>query len=137
MKKFFLPLFILTMVIITVGIWLFQSGTAEPADSSKFPEIIQVIIIAALFSFGIYFAISRIKNQKQGLPVEDELSKKIKLKAAAYSYYVSLYLWLIAIYIIEEKSIEAHIVMTAGILGMAILFGAFYLYFSLRGNINE
>ncbi|MFC2152224.1 hypothetical protein ACFLSE_06815 [Bacteroidota bacterium] len=137
MKKIFLPLFVLTMVAITIGIWIYQSGSAEPIASSKFPEIIHVIIIATLFIFGIYFAASRIRNQKQGLPVEDELSKKIKLKAAAYSYYVSLYLWLIAMYIMEEKAIEAHIVMSAGILGMAILFGAFYLFFSLRGNINE
>lgn len=125
------------MVIVTFGIWFFQSGSSPLDTSSKFPEIIQVIVIAVLFVFGIYFAISRVRNQKQGLPVEDELSKRIKLKAAAYSYYVSLYVWLIAIYIMEEKSIEAHTVIAGGILVMAILFGAFYLFFSLKGNIDE
>ena len=137
MKKIFLPLLIISIVIITVGIWIFNSGSFSEPASSKFPEIIQVGIISVLIIFGIYIVSDRIRNQKQGLPIEDELSKKLKTKAAAYSYYVSVYLWLICMYIIEEKSLEPHIVMSGGILGMAILWAVFYLFFKLKGNINE
>ena len=137
MKKVFLPVFIFTMVIITFGIWVFQSGSANDIEVKKTPEIIQVIVILLLFIFGTFFAISRIRNQKHGLPVEDELSKKIKNKTAAYSYYVSLYTWLIVWYIVEENKVEPSIAIAGGILTMAILFGIFYLIFSLKGNINE
>jgi hypothetical protein len=125
------------MVIVTVGIWIFQSGSETEVVTSKAPEIIHVLIIATLFIFGIFIAYTRIKNEKQGLPSEDELSKKIRQKAAAWSYYFSLYVWVAALYLFHESNLEGNIIIGGGVLAMAILFGIFNLVFYKIGSINE
>ena len=137
MKKIYLPIFVITMVVISVGIWIFQGGDSEIDATSKIPEIIQILIIIVLFIFGIIIAISRIRSESQGLPADDELSKKIRQKSAAWSYYFSLYIWVGALYLYHETSLEGNIIIGSGILCMAIMYGVFNLLFSKIGKINE
>lgn len=137
MKKINLSLFVLTMATILIGIFIFQSDAVNDAIGAKLSEIIHVGIIVLLFLFGIYFAFIKIKSEKQGVPSDDELSKKIRQKAAATSYMVSLYLWLIVLYLYHNTDIEANILIGGGIAGMALFFGAFYLFYNTKGNINE
>ena len=71
MKRVFIPVFTLTMVLIIAGIWIFQ--TVDPPKDSVASEIIFVAAIVILFIVSIFFSIKRLKNRKLGLPEEDEL----------------------------------------------------------------
>ena len=136
MKKIYLPLFIITMIVIIVGIWIYQTGAIK-SEVALYSEYIHVGVIVILFAFGIFFAIRRFRNTKQGLPAEDELSKKIEQKAASKSFFVSLFLWLIISYIQNESGGEAESFFGYGIIGMALLFAGFYFYYYFKGNIDE
>ena len=133
MKKNHLPLFVVAMVIITIGIWILQSGSENESIASKVTEILQVAIIVVLLLFGIIFGLKRFKSLKQGLPVEDELSTMIRQKAAAWSYYISIYVWLGALYLYHESNL-GNVIIGGGILAMAILYGVFNLIFSKIGS---
>ena len=58
-------------------------------------------------------------------------------KTAAWSYYVSLYLWLAIMYFSDKLHYETHTIIGAGILGMAVIFAICWLIFNFRGIRNE
>ena len=135
MKRIFLPVFIVTMVLIIAGIWIFQ--TVDPPKDSVASEIIFVAAIVILFIVSIFFSIKRLKNRKLGLPEEDELSKKIMNKAGAKSFFVSLFLWLTLLYIHNHTTLHTEILFGYGIIGMAFIFITFTIIFSIRGIKDE
>ena len=135
MKRIFLPIFALTMVLIIAGIWIFQ--TVDPPKDSVASEIIFVAAIVILFIVSIFFTIKRMKNRKQGLPEEDELSKKIVNKAGAKSFFVSLFLWLALLYIHNHTTVDTEILFGYGIIGMAFIFITFTIIFNIRGIKDE
>jgi uncharacterized membrane protein len=136
MKKMYLPLFIITMVVIITGIWIYQVK-ASTSGLALISEYVQVGIIVILFGFGIFLAIRRIKSTSKGLPAEDELSKRIEQKAASKSFFVSLFLWLIIMYLQDRNGGESEIYFGYGIIGMAVIFATFYIYYYFKGNFNE
>ena len=135
MKRIFIPVFTLTMVLIIAGIWIFQ--TVDPPKDSVASEIIFVAAIVILFIVSIFFSIKRLKNRKQGLPEEDELSKKIMNKAGAKSFFVSLFLWLALLYIHNHTTVDTEILFGYGIIGMAFIFITFTIIFNIRGIKDE
>ncbi len=131
MKKIFLPVFILTYVIILAGIGIFQTGMID--GSHKLTEYIFVGVILILFLIGIILSIKRYRLDKQELAIEDELSIKIVNKSASYSYYLSLFLWLIIIFIQSRTNLVGSILMGYGIIGMAVTFLLCLTYFNFKG----
>jgi len=137
MKKLFLPLFIVTYVVILSGIWIFQTGSLEESSSHLFTEYFYVGVISVFFVIGIYIGYQRIKRRKQGLPEEDEMSKRITQKAAATSFYISLFLWLLLIYIQDRILTDIRILFGYGIIGMALIFVISWFIYNYKGVINE
>ena len=135
MKRIFLPVFTLTMVLIIAGIWIFQ--TVDPPKDSGSSEIIFIIAIIILLIASIFFSIKRLKGRKQGLPEEDELSKKIVNKAGAKSFFASLFLWLALLYIHNNSTVDTEILFGYGIIGMAFIFILFTIIFNIRGIRDE
>lgn len=78
--------------------------------------------VLVVVGFAVFIGINRIKSVIQKEPIEDELSKKIMIKASSISYYISIYLWLIIMYFSDKVALESHSLIGAGILGMAIIF---------------
>lgn len=86
---------------------------------------------------GFIYAINKARISKEGMPVEDELSKKIKLKAGAWSFYSSIFLWgIIGIYDHFHK-LETGKIFFYGFTGMTILFGVIWLFLRFKGKFNE
>ena len=105
MKGIFLPLLAITAVLAITGIEIFQ---VNPVDSpgGKTAEIIYVLMLALLFGLGTLLAIRRSKELKMGLPVEDELSRKHLNRAGSITFFISLIIWLVFLYI------EVHEIIT-------------------------
>jgi len=127
MKKSFLAVIVSVLVLITTVLWI------SDALSLSLGEYIQFLIIGILVCFGLYVGYRRFTSEKRGQPAEDEFSKKILQKSAAISYYVSLYLWLVIMYLTDRLKIETDIMFGWGILGMALIFAGSWIYFNLRG----
>jgi len=123
----------LTWALVLTGLWIVQ-----PVESaSSILEYIFVGIILIFFLIGFYLGYSRIKRRKQGFPDEDELSKKIVQKAAAISFYSSILLWLLLIYIHSHIQIEIKWLLSIGMIGMAILFVAIWVVIKYVGIKDE
>jgi hypothetical protein len=128
MKKSYLALIISALVLGTTILWI-----ASTKSQFSIPGIIQFGIIIALAGFGVFIGLSRLKSEKRGEPAEDELSKKMLQKASSNTFYISLYLWLAVMYYSDKTKLETHTLIGAGILGMAVIFCACWIYYKIKG----
>ena len=133
MKKIVLPVFFITFVVILAAIQIFQTGINNNKPVS---EYIFIGVIVTLFLVGIILSIKRLKSTKQGLPEEDEMSIKTFNKAASISFYISLLIWLIIIYVLRNDIGNTNVIIGYGIIGMALTFILNIIYFQIRG-IND
>ena len=134
MKNLFLPVFVITWVLVLSGLWVIQTDEKTPVIF----ESVYVGLIVVFFLLSIYFAYQRKKQRSQGLPQDDELSRKIAEKAAANSFYISLILWLFLIFIQSHSRINSKWIFLIGIIGMALSFLICWIVFNRTGiNYEE
>ena len=117
MKRALVIFLVAALVLGTSAIWFFTSG-----QNLNRMDFLHFGIILILVVFALFIGYKRVKSAKRGEPQEDELSKKILQKTAAYSYYISLYLWVALIYIKDRITIDTEQLLGTGILAMAITF---------------
>ena len=122
MKKLFFPIFLLSGVTVVSGIRIFQSGIGEETKILFIAELIHMVMIAILFIMGIIYGIKRIRSTKEGLPEDDELSKKIVRKSAGISFYITLFIWLILLFIQSFIDIDSRVLFSFGFVGMSLTF---------------
>jgi len=132
MKKAIMIFIVSAIVLASAIFWLITLG-AEFSSTNIFQFGVLFIIVA----FAVYIGFKKLGNAKRGEPVEDELSKKVKTKAAAMSYYVSLYWFLVLMYISDKLDLETNTTLGIAILGMAIFWFVFWIYYNSKGNTNE
>lgn len=117
------------------------AGTVMWFNSSESPlfsvDSLHYVIILIVVVFAIFVGIRRFNSVKRGEPTEDELSKKVMLKTAAWSYYISLYIWVAILIIKDRVNLDAEELIGTGILGMALSFAVCWLVFNFRGVKNE
>jgi len=128
MKKVIPVLVVSLLVLGTTILWISGTLLSLPAG-----EIVQLIVIILMVSFGMYIAITRWRSIKRGEPAEDELSRKILLKASSLAYYISLYLWVAMIYIKDRVVMDTEVLLGIGILGMGVIWVILVVWFKLRG----
>lgn len=84
--------------------------------------------IGLIAFFSIVVAFRNLKAEKKGLIVEDELSRKIKEKAAANSFTASIYLWTMILLFTIDSNIRNETLLGIGIVGMGLIFIGFWFY---------
>ncbi len=132
MKKAVVVFVVAALVLITTGLWILSSaGKFTPFDLVTFGIIICVV------GFAVFVGYKRLTSARRGEPAEDELSKRILQKTAAWAYYVSLYLWVAMLFIKDRVKLDTEELIGAGILGMAVSFAVCWLIFNFRGVRNE
>jgi peptidoglycan/LPS O-acetylase OafA/YrhL len=132
MKRIVVMFVIVALVIITTVLLFMNIDTAyKPADLIKLGVMIIVV------GFALYAAYRRLTSAKRGEPAEDELSKKIMQKTAAFSYYISIYLWLALGFFSDRLKLETHTIIGIGIMGMAVLFAICWVIINFTGVKNE
>ena len=132
MKKAILMFFVAALVLITFGLWFFSSGSGtKPVDLLQFGIIILVV------AFAIFVGFKRLGSARRGEPTEDELSKKVLQKTAAFSFYIALYMWVAMIYLSDKIKMESDVLIGAGILGMAVIYAICWIVFNFTGVKNE
>jgi len=131
MKKGVLMILLAALIIIGVIIWLLHSS-----NEIKTGSLVMSGTILLVAGFAVALAVSKLKSAKEGLASEDELSRLIKDKASSRSYYVSLYWWLIMMYMSDKTLLTTSTLIGVGLLGMAVMFAGFWIYFNFKSKIN-
>jgi peptidoglycan/LPS O-acetylase OafA/YrhL len=131
MKKSILAIIVSVLVLVTTIIWFTKAVPGNVGEYLQFGVILIIVL------FGLYVGYRRLSSEKLGQPAEDEFSKKVMQKAAALSYYISLYLWLVIMYLTDRLKAETDVMFGWGILGMAVIFGGSWVYFNFIGIKND
>ena len=121
MKGLFLPLFAITCTVAITGIEVFQTSPDLP-PGMKVAELIFVILLAMLIGLGILIAYRRNKSLKEGLPVDDELSRKMIRMSATTTFFISLVLWLAILFLNAHTELTPKYLTGIGIMGMCLVF---------------
>ena len=137
MKKLFLPISFLTVVMVISGILIYQTGTSHNEIIYLYSEIIHVGIIVILFILGIIFAFKRISSGQKGFIEDDELSKRIVQKSAALSFYSSSLIWLILLFVGNMNIIDKQILFSYGFIGMTLIFVLSWFVVNSKGLTDE
>ena len=132
MKRTVILFIIAALVLITTGIWYFNT-----LNKTDLLELSSIAVIVLVVVFALFLGFKRIRSLKRNEPTEDELSKKILMKSASLSYYISIYLWLCIMYLSDKTKLENHSLIGIGILGMAIIFALCWIFVYLRGIKND
>ncbi len=139
--KFRLILLIVVTGLVLVTSLLYFAQIAQKGKISIGGSIAIIIpLIAVLFM--AFFIRSKYKDVKEGLPMEDERSRKVTTRAAAMSFYVTLY-WLLFISFFEEcfakisgvEKLDVSQTTGIGIAGMALAFFIFWIYYNKKGKL--
>ncbi len=109
----------ITSILIMAAIWGFiilERGTNlfKGLDLLVFSLIVIIGIIAFIQ------ALKKDKDEKEGLPSDDELSLQIKYKSGYYAYLSSMYMWLF-IFLLKDKFPDTETMLGGGILLSAII----------------
>jgi hypothetical protein len=134
MKKLLFPTYLLSGVMVVSGIRIFQSGLGESTDGMLAAEITHVTALVILFIVGIIFGIvKRSRSKEAGFPEDDELSIKIIRKSASISFYASLFVWLILLFIRSFIDVDSRILFSFGFVGMSMSYVIVFLILSSTG----
>ena len=124
-------LWILLLVLGFVAGLVFWLVNFEPVLSPRMGLIIALAV--ALLALPVYRAVQQARDEKAGVPLEDELIRERRILAGARAYHLSLYLWL-AIFLFNSKFQDREEMLGVGILGSAALFGICWFMLKLRGH---
>ena len=105
---------LITSVLIIVVIWGFiviEKGADLFQGFNLF--IFIFIIITGIIAF--IKVLKQDKEEKEGFPAEDELSKLIKYKSGYYAYMATMYMWLF-IFLLKDKFPDTETMLGGGIL---------------------
>ncbi|MCS5490354.1 MULTISPECIES: hypothetical protein [Algoriphagus] len=130
MKRIILMAAVILMVAATLYLWFSNSGFANG-------EGLYLGIIVLVLVFAVFLLVRRIKSWKAGEPQEDELTKKVMVRTAALSYYISLYLWVFLLYMQDRVTFDKDRLIGIGIVGMAIIFALSWVFNHFRGVSND
>lgn len=129
-------LFLVVATMTLYSIMIVKDGTYEIGD-------IIVLFLPFMIIVGIASLIlSRYKDVKKGIPLEDERSKKVMDMASSRAFYISMY-WLLFISFFEDffagiaglEKLDASQTVGGGIMGMAVAFIIFWIYYDRKGNL--
>ncbi|MGB5499162.1 MAG: hypothetical protein WBM77_09565 [Maribacter sp.] len=118
--------------LVLLGLWAYK--TTESFDAMGY---LIFGLGVFLIGFGLYFKIRSFKSEKAGLTSEDELSKRIKEKAAANAFSYSIYMWVFVILFLVDIEPKDKIIIGLGLMGMVLIFFLNWLYYSKVGISDE
>lgn len=132
MKRHWIIFLVVALVLVTT-VFLFLSSGFEPAKT----DYVHFGIIAFLVAAAVFIGIKKMGNARRGEPQEDELSKKLMQKASSLSYFVSLYIWVVILYLKDRVTMDIEELIGSGILAMGVVWILSMAFYYFRGLRNE
>lgn len=116
-KKSNLLVFTAFMVLVSIVGTIFYFKTSPSINSLEVVILALIIIIGAIYTFR---AFRKEKEQKEGFPADDEMSRRVKHKSGYYAYLGSMYMWFF-IFIFKDKFPDTETMLGGGILLSALM----------------
>ncbi len=121
---------IVALVMMTLFLYLMNAGDIELS------EIFMVGIVLMIVAFAMYTLLDRVRNVRAGLPVKDEMEKKINWRAGYYGFIAAIWgavfgplvIDILFGYELEGSRVTALVVLVSG-----ITFVVSYLYLRRKG----
>ena len=123
----------ITSVLIMAAIWGFIV-LEKGADLFQGLDLVIFILIIVIGAIAFFRALKRDKEEKDGLPAEDELSTRIKYKSGYYAYMTSMYMWLF-IFLLKDNFPDTETMLGGGILFSALI--AFVSKIVVKRKLND
>jgi peptidoglycan/LPS O-acetylase OafA/YrhL len=127
-RKTLMIVSILTMAVIWAFIVL-----AKGTDLFKGLDLFIFILTILIGIIAFVMALNNDREEKEGLPADDELSNLIKYKSGYYAYLISMYMWLF-IFIMTDKLPDIETMLGGGILLSALI--SIIVKFVIKKNFN-
>ncbi len=124
---------LITSVLIIVVIWgliVIEKGADLFQGFNLF--IFIFIIITGIIAF--IKVLKQDKEEKEGFPAEDELSKLIKYKSGYYAYMATMYMWLF-IFLLKDKFPDTETMLGGGILLSGLI--SLIVTYAVKKKFNE
>ena len=112
-------LLIVSILIVTIVLAyiIMERGAAN------FFEVKRIIILSLIIILGVIAfvnALKKKKEEKDGIPLEDEFTALIKYKAGYYAFLASMYMWLF-IFLFKNYFPDVETMLGGGILLSALI----------------
>ena len=125
-------LILVGVLLATIGLWVYS--TVEPFETWAYAVF---AFIALAIGLSLFFVSAEVKSEKAGLPANDEFTKRIKEKAAATAFSISIFMWTFGAMFLVDSGVRADLVIGLGILGMGLIFLVSWFYYSRTGIEDE
>jgi hypothetical protein len=127
---------VVMLVLMTMAVYMANAGNLDPI------EILIFVLVMLIVMGTLVILMNKSRNMKAGLPLEDELAKKVAWKAGYYAYLSSVWVAVGALWyntLFGEK-IGARELSAEHVVGLVVLLpGAVFiglsLYFNRKGDI--
>ncbi len=119
-------------VTFTIGLWIYSTMEKLSVFEYSIAGLVGIIVIVSLV-----MGIKQMKDHKKGLPVEDEMSVRVKQKAAAVAFVYSIYMWTFIVLFTVDITVRPIVPVGLGIVGMGVLFVVLWMYYSKVGIEGE
>lgn len=120
------------LMLILLGFWMYKS--TKPFDTVAYIILGITIFIVC---FNLYFKIKSFQNEKSGLTHVDELSKRIKEKAASETFKFSIFMWVFGVLFLVDLQPREKIIIALGVIVMALFYFFSWFYYSKIGILDE
>jgi len=127
-------LLLVTLLILTV-----TAGIAVLVQSGYTPKGLHLVILALIVLSAIYAFITHFKRHRdhqKGIPVDDEMSTRIKYKAGHHAFLASLYMWLF-IFLFKDFFPDVETMLGGGILLSAVISIVIKAYLTRHYNEDQ
>ncbi len=107
------------LLLLLVGLtFTFTLGVLSYSQMAEIQSkmLIIYLLIGLVAVLSIAFAMRKVKEEKEGQPLEDELTTNIKHKAGYYAYLSTIYMWLIIFLFKDLLSDNTETLIGGGIL---------------------
>jgi len=131
-SKYVFMFLVLICSLIIIGLTMLAG---QLFSDGRFYESIAAIL--GMLGLLILFAIVLKKiyiGLKSGFPLKDERTTKLKMYAAGYAYFASLYIWLIIL--ILHRHIQFDDALITGLFGMVLSFGISLIVLNKRKGLG-
>ncbi len=126
----FIFLLILSLLII-IGTIAFSANLFSENITIAILLIISMIPFVGIL---LVFIRKHYRELKAGIPFDDERTKKVRMYAAGYAYFVSLYVWIILL--MFHKYLDRDDILIIGLLGMFISFNLSWVLINRKKDIG-
>ena len=128
-------IFILAIIMFLVYVFVFEisAGTYSPA------LLITLAPAAAIIAVMVIMISKRSRDVKSGLPVQDEMTQRLKERAGYMAYSITLYFILVLMWVnfliedIETINIEPRFIIYGTMFFMVAVFGFSWLIIKRKG----